>query len=89
VAERLKNRDIAEKLGIDQHVVRNYLGVIYEKIGLSNRVELALWYEARVHEGKLPRRLHCESFVCQEVLSSCPPRYISDRRGCLSINPTG
>lgn len=58
VALGLKNRDVAKKLGIDAHVVRNYLGIIYDKIGLSNRVELALWYEARVHEGKLPRRLH-------------------------------
>ena len=57
VAEGLKNRDVAKKLGIE-HVVRNYLGIIYDKIGLSNRVELALWYEARVHDGKLPRRLH-------------------------------
>ena len=37
-------------------VVRNYLGIIYDKIGVSNRVELALWYEARVHEGKLRRK---------------------------------
>jgi DNA-binding CsgD family transcriptional regulator len=58
VAEGLSNRDVAKKLGIDPHVVRNYLGMIYDKIGVNNRVELALWYEARVHEGKLPWRLH-------------------------------
>jgi DNA-binding CsgD family transcriptional regulator len=58
VAEGLSNRDVAKKLGIDAHVVRNYLGMIYDKIGVSNRVELALWYEARVHEGKLPWRLY-------------------------------
>jgi len=58
VAEGLSNRDVAKKLGIDPHVVRNYLGMIYDKIGVSNRVELALWYEARVHEGKLPWRLY-------------------------------
>jgi len=58
VAEGLTNRDVAKKLGIDAHVVRNYLSMIYDKIGLSNRVELALWYETRVHEGKLPWRLH-------------------------------
>ena len=52
----LKNREIAKKLGIAEHVVRNYLGIIYDKVGVSNRVELALWYEARVHEGKLLRR---------------------------------
>ena len=58
VAQGLTNRQVAKTLGIDPHVVRNYLGIIYDKTGLSNRVELALWYEARVQEGKLPRRLH-------------------------------
>ena len=41
VAEGLKNREIAEELGIGEHVVRNYLSKIYDKIGVSNRVELA------------------------------------------------
>jgi len=27
--------------------VKNYLRVIYDKLGLWNRVELALWYESR------------------------------------------
>jgi DNA-binding CsgD family transcriptional regulator len=31
-------------------VVKNYLRLIYDKLGLWNRVELALWYEARQHE---------------------------------------
>jgi DNA-binding NarL/FixJ family response regulator len=52
VAQGFKNHEIAGKLGIGEHVVRNYLSKIYDKIGVSNRVELALWYEARVHEGK-------------------------------------
>lgn len=51
VAQGLKNCEIADKLGIRQFVVRNYLSQIYDKIGLSNRVELALWYQARMHEG--------------------------------------
>ncbi|HST11991.1 MAG TPA: helix-turn-helix transcriptional regulator [Terriglobales bacterium] len=51
VALGLKNNEIASELGIGTHVVRNYLSVIYDKIGVSNRVELALWYEARKHEG--------------------------------------
>jgi DNA-binding NarL/FixJ family response regulator len=53
VAQGLKNREIARELGIGEHVVRNYLSKIYDKIGVSNRVELALWYEARIHEGWL------------------------------------
>jgi DNA-binding NarL/FixJ family response regulator len=51
VALGLKNNEIASELGIGTHVVRNYLSAIYDKIGVSNRVELALWYEARKHEG--------------------------------------
>ena len=53
VAKGLKNREIATKLGIGAHVARNYVSAIYDKIGVSNRVELALWYEARIHEGRL------------------------------------
>ena len=54
VAQGLKNHEIADELGIGANVVRNYLSAIYDKIGGSNRVELALWYEARKHEGRLP-----------------------------------
>ena len=56
VAAGLTNREIAKEMGIGPRVVKNYLRMIYDKIGLSNRLELALWYEARVHEGRLPRR---------------------------------
>jgi DNA-binding NarL/FixJ family response regulator len=47
VAEGCKNREIADALGTTEHVVKNYLRLIYDKLGLWNRVELALWYEAR------------------------------------------
>jgi DNA-binding NarL/FixJ family response regulator len=50
VADGLKNREIAGELGIAVQVVRNYLSMIYDKVGVSNRVELALWYEARKDE---------------------------------------
>jgi len=50
VAEGCKNREIADALGTTEHVVKNYLRLIYDKLGLWNRVELALWYEARRHE---------------------------------------
>ena len=55
VAQGLKNREIGERLGISNFAVRNYLSNIYDEIGVNNRVQLALWYEARVHEGKLRR----------------------------------
>jgi DNA-binding NarL/FixJ family response regulator len=47
VAEGLKNCEVAREIGTTEHVVKNYLRVIYDKLGLWNRVELALWYEAR------------------------------------------
>jgi DNA-binding NarL/FixJ family response regulator len=50
VAQGLKNREIAASIGTTVHNVKNYLRVIYDKLGLWNRVELALWYEARRRE---------------------------------------
>ena len=47
-----KNREIATQLGIGHQVVRNYLSKIYDKVGVHNRVELALWYEARRQAGR-------------------------------------
>jgi len=54
VAQGLKNREVAAALGTTEHVVKNYLRVIYDKLGLWNRVELALWYEARRDRPALP-----------------------------------
>jgi len=51
VAQGLKNREVADEIGTSEHVVKNYLRTIYDKLGLWNRVELALWYKARRHEG--------------------------------------
>ncbi len=50
VAQGLKNKEVADEIGTTEHVVKNYLRVIYDKLGLWNRVELALWYEARKYE---------------------------------------
>ena len=43
VAEGLTNREVAKKLGVSEHTVSNYLFRIYEKLGISSRVELALY----------------------------------------------
>jgi DNA-binding NarL/FixJ family response regulator len=50
VAQGLKNSEVAEVIGTTEYVVKNYLRGIYDKLGLWNRVELALWYEARKHD---------------------------------------
>jgi DNA-binding CsgD family transcriptional regulator len=49
VAQGLKNSEVAEIIGATEMVIKNYLRVIYDKLGFWNRVELALWYEARKH----------------------------------------
>jgi len=54
VAQGLKNREVAEAIGTTEHVVKNYLRVIYDKLGLWNRVELALWYESRRGQPPMP-----------------------------------
>lgn len=43
VAEGLPNRDIAAQLGLSEHTVRNYLFHIFDKLGVSTRVELVLY----------------------------------------------
>jgi len=43
VAEGLSNRDISRRLGLTEHTVRNYLFRIFNKLGTSNRLELALY----------------------------------------------
>lgn len=43
VTQGLKNREIAKRMGITEHVVKNKLRMIYRDLGFSNRVELALW----------------------------------------------
>jgi DNA-binding NarL/FixJ family response regulator len=43
VADGLSNRDIASQLGLSEHTISNYLFRIYNKLGVSNRVELVLY----------------------------------------------
>lgn len=51
VAQGLKNREVAVELHTTEHVVKNYLRIVYDKVGVWNRVELALWYVT--HEAEL------------------------------------
>jgi DNA-binding NarL/FixJ family response regulator len=43
VEDGLTNRQIAVKLGLSEHTVRNNLFRIFDKLGVSTRVELALY----------------------------------------------
>ena len=43
LAEGLQNREIARELNLSEHTVKNYLFRIFDKLGVSTRVELALY----------------------------------------------
>jgi DNA-binding NarL/FixJ family response regulator len=47
VAGGLTNKEVAESIGTTEHVIKNYLRAIYDKIGVWNRLELAMWYVRR------------------------------------------
>jgi DNA-binding NarL/FixJ family response regulator len=56
VAEGLTNRDISKRLNLSEHTVRNYLFRIFNKVGISNRLELAIYAISR-REGNHPMGL--------------------------------
>jgi len=43
VTQGLKNKDIAVQVGTTEQVVKNYLRKIYDKLGVADRLELALY----------------------------------------------
>jgi DNA-binding NarL/FixJ family response regulator len=50
VAEGLSNREIAARLKLTEHTVKNYLFRIFDKLGVSSRVEVVLYaFNIRQH----------------------------------------
>jgi len=43
IVQGFKNKDIAVQLGTTEQVIKNYLRNVYDKIGVSDRLELALF----------------------------------------------
>jgi len=55
VTQGLKNKDIAIEVGTTEQVVKNYLRKIYDKLGVSDRLELALYsMHRRLLDGYVP-----------------------------------
>jgi two-component system nitrate/nitrite response regulator NarP len=43
VRQAMANKEIAWQLHLSEGTVKEYLSVIYKKLGIQNRTELALW----------------------------------------------
>jgi DNA-binding NarL/FixJ family response regulator len=50
-ADGLRNREIAQELNVKEHSIRNYLYRIFEKLGVSTRVELTLYVSNQRERG--------------------------------------
>jgi len=49
IAEGMTTHEISERLKLTEHTVRNYLFRIFEKLGISSRVELVLYAMNQTH----------------------------------------
>ena len=54
VAEGLQNRDIARQLELSEHTIKNYLFHIFDKLGVSSRVELVLYAVSTTERLRIP-----------------------------------
>ena len=53
LAEGMTTREISQTLKVTEHTIRNYLSVIFDKLGVSSRVELALYAVTRADRNHL------------------------------------
>lgn len=54
LTDGMSTREISHTLKVSEHTIRNYLSVIYEKLGVSSRVELALYAITRENLNRPP-----------------------------------
>jgi two-component system, NarL family, nitrate/nitrite response regulator NarL len=74
IAEGLTNKEIAGRLKLSQHTIKNYLFRIFDKVGVSSRVELLFMTLSQTGAG-------------QPLLSAAPgsPNYPGDREEELAV----
>jgi DNA-binding NarL/FixJ family response regulator len=53
LGDGLQNREIAQELNLSEHTVKNYLFHIFDKLGVSSRVELILYAVSSATNGRV------------------------------------
>ena len=62
VTQGMRNKEIAQEVGTTEQVIKNYLRKVYDKLGVSDRLELALYcIHHRLLEKKNPAESGTES----------------------------
>ena len=65
-AQGESNKQIADRLGLSEHTVKNYLFHVFEKLGVSNRMELLLLFKGS-GQGRSPGGLSLGNDVSQPI----------------------
>ena len=80
IAEGLSNREIAARLKLSQHTIKNYLFRIFDKVGVSSRVELLFMTlsqngagHALLGSSSRPGHIHDESALLKDAAEAGVP----------------
>jgi len=67
VAEGLSNRQIADRLKLSEHTIKNYIFRIFEKLGMSSRVELIVYAMREFSSSENGDRNERKNLVCDHA----------------------